>query len=98
MDEMQRHIEDLLFSDTPIEPIEVYLKNIARQISELEEEKKERPDAIDIDITLRSLRQLQEGYLTLAKEEGENVLSAPEIRQWASDTKEREPEMAVVGA
>ena len=98
MDEMERHIEELLFSDTPIEPIEVHLKNIARQISELEEEKKERPDAIDIDITLRSLRQLQEGYLALAKEEGEDVLSVPESRQWASDTKERELEMVAAGA
>jgi len=95
MDELQRHIEELLFSDAPVEPIEVHLKNIAVQISELEEEKKEHPDAIDIDITLRSLRQLQEGYLALAKEEEEGV---PEIRQWASGTRDREPEMAAVGA
>ena len=95
MDEVQRHIEELLFSDVPDEPIEVHLKDITARISELEEEKKEHPDAIDIDITLRSLRQLQEGYLALVQEEGEDT---PEIRSWANAPRERESEMAAVSA
>ena len=95
MVKMDKDLEELLFSDVPDEPIEVHLKDIAAQISEMEEEKKEHPDDIAIDITLRSLRQLQEGYLALVQEEGEDT---PEIRSWANAPREREPEMAAVGA
>ena len=103
MYEMDKDLEELIFSDNSkydgTESIAVHLKDIDDSIRDLQEEigKCSEPD-IALNITLRSLMQLREGYLALAKEEGEDVLSVPEIRQWASNTKEREPEMAAVEA
>ena len=94
MDEIDRHISELLASveaeSANPEPIADCIKDIEKDILELQAEKGQHPERFgSISATLQSLEQLRDGYLNLLEEEAKEAAARtmPELNRWASPVR-----------
>ena len=104
MDAIDRHLDELIDAANraalePLEPIEVCVKEIDDQIRDLQDKKEKDPEhAVMIDINIRSLENIREGYLALAREEAEDTPRvAAELNRWPSSVRSYDLEAVAEG-
>jgi len=94
MDALERHLDELIDAANrtalePLKPIEVCVKEIDDQIRDIQNEKEKAPErAVRLDISIRSLENMREGYLALAREEAEEATHVvSELNRWPSPVR-----------